>query len=950
MIRSFRLVLTAFLVIATVPAGAFALAQNTVRVDDFKWMQVQTEHFDIYYDKKDEMLVPRMAHHVENAWREVGEKFNHNVPGRTPFFFYSDHNRFEQTNIVPIGEGTGGVTEAFKNRLIVFNDGSDEWLRHVIYHEFVHVLEFSMLYAGPFRSVQLVVKSPFYPLWMMEGMAEYGSGDVDLPATSMVIRDAVANDILPDLAELHGFGHLKPGQVTLGYKTGEAAIRFMADEYGKESVHDVLAAMREHFDIASALEEVLHTDLTRFNFRFREWTTDRLAADIARASRPETHGKRVTPKDRIPQFNEAPAFSPDGGTLYYMSDRDGPTRAFELDLATGRDQPLFGIDWSEFENLHTDSRGLSVSPDGRWLAFCGEKEQRDFLYIYDLKRRRLKRIRVPFDQIRSAEFSPVDNNRLVVVALINGYTDLILMDRDGNTIRRLTNTPQYEAAPSFSPDGSRVLFSGETLTQDGSQPAGRDIFSLDMESLAAERIVSLKGTESEPEALPDGTLVFVRDEAEDGWQGLDLFRLKPGATEPERLTRMVGGAFSPRYVPATGKLYFVAFNAGERQVYEGNWDFSPSTPVVTALPDDAGEADLDEPEPTRIVSTWPEEADSPLFKAPPSRYRFKGSTDLFIPFFLYSTDGGLAAVYYWQYSDMLGNHVIQQQAQYASGADYYDVAAFYTYGRYRPQFTVGAQAERYYRDFDEQEQRREIDGVLAMTYPFDRINAVTLGIGSTHRRDVFLDDSFEDERFQDRYAFAGLAHDTVTGRYLVPVRGRRLSIVYQQGFERLGGNQQYRSALAEATQYVPLPRESTVAGRLIYGRSVGDDPQVFRLGGRDRVRALSDSDANKKTNAVLASAELRLRMKYLDARTAFLFPDFFFKAAYLSIFDDAAFGWDSRAERRTFGADTVENSAGVGVFWPTYILQSFKLDLGVTWARRTTDGSDTWYVTVGPSY
>src|SRR5687767_6997170 len=92
--------------------------ENNVRRDRFKWMTVSTPHFDIYYDQSTANLAPRMAHYLESAWHDVGKQFNFYVPERTPFFFYSNHNEFEQTNVVSIGEGTGGVTEAFKNRFL----------------------------------------------------------------------------------------------------------------------------------------------------------------------------------------------------------------------------------------------------------------------------------------------------------------------------------------------------------------------------------------------------------------------------------------------------------------------------------------------------------------------------------------------------------------------------------------------------------------------------------------------------------------------------------------------------------------------------------------------------------------------------------------------------------------------------------------------------------------
>ncbi len=304
------------------PSPSSAYSNNNVRIDKFDWQLVKTEHFDIYFDKKDQALVPRAAYYLEQAWRDVGKKFNHQVLTRTPFFIYSNHNKFEQNTIVPIGEGTGGVTEAFKNRLIVFNDGSETWLKHVIPHEFTHVVQFSILYGGFWKSIRLL-KSPFYPLWMMEGMAEYGAGGIDAPTGDMVVRDAVYTKTLIGLAELQGFNHVKPNQVTLGYKTGEAAIEFLADEYGPDKVGKLLKIMEEHFDVSSGLTSSLGTDLNRFDMRFKEWLREKYADFFDRAKEPVFYGPKLTSSDELPQSNEGLVVSPDGKKIYYFGDRTG---------------------------------------------------------------------------------------------------------------------------------------------------------------------------------------------------------------------------------------------------------------------------------------------------------------------------------------------------------------------------------------------------------------------------------------------------------------------------------------------------------------------------------------------------------------------------------------------------------------------------------------------------
>jgi hypothetical protein len=185
---------------------------------------------------------------------------------------------------------------------------------------------------------------------------------------------------------------------------------------------------------------------------------------------------------------------------------------------------------------------------------------------------------------------------------------------------------------------------------------------------------------------------------------------------------------------------------------------------------------------------------------------------------------------------------------------------------------------------------------------------------------------------------------------LVPTHGTRLSLIFQKGTRAFGGNQRYNTATGQAVHYQRLPRESTLASRFLYGRSTGHEPQEFRLGGIDRIRAVTRSDENKKQNVLFFNNELRFRLQYLNARTKFMFPDFFFKASYLLVFNDMGVGWDNRAERQELDINSINNTAGVGITWPTFIMQTFQLHFSVQWAKRTDKGTDVWYITIGPSF
>jgi len=80
--------------------------------------------------------------------------FGRGLSGRQPLILYANHPHFEQTNALQgeLGEGTGGVTEVFKRRMVLPFGGSLAETDHVIGHELVHAFQFSL--TGQGRSVQ----------------------------------------------------------------------------------------------------------------------------------------------------------------------------------------------------------------------------------------------------------------------------------------------------------------------------------------------------------------------------------------------------------------------------------------------------------------------------------------------------------------------------------------------------------------------------------------------------------------------------------------------------------------------------------------------------------------------------------------------------------------------------------------------------------------------------
>src|SRR5688572_9676437 len=111
-------VLGAFALLAA-PLPAFG--PHKVRAKKFEWKIFPTPHFDIYFYPEEEELARRAALIAEKGYLHNSRVLDYYAKAKTPLFVFENHVQFQQTNISQgvIGPGTGGFTEAFKNRMVL---------------------------------------------------------------------------------------------------------------------------------------------------------------------------------------------------------------------------------------------------------------------------------------------------------------------------------------------------------------------------------------------------------------------------------------------------------------------------------------------------------------------------------------------------------------------------------------------------------------------------------------------------------------------------------------------------------------------------------------------------------------------------------------------------------------------------------------------------------------
>lgn len=236
--------------LAAAPASAQYFGRNKVQYKNLKFQVLKTEHFDIYFYPEEKASVDISARLAERWYARLSRILAHRLRGRQPLVLYASHPDFEQTNVIQgeLGEGTGGVTEPLRRRIVLPLGRPLADTDHVIGHELVHAFQFDMT-TGP-NSPPGQSGANGLPLWFIEGMAEYLSiGPVD-PNTAMWLRDAAQQEKFPSIDKLEDPQYFP-------YRWGQAFWAYVGGRWGDQVVRQMLGIAASAGNVDVAIEKVL---------------------------------------------------------------------------------------------------------------------------------------------------------------------------------------------------------------------------------------------------------------------------------------------------------------------------------------------------------------------------------------------------------------------------------------------------------------------------------------------------------------------------------------------------------------------------------------------------------------------------------------------------------------------------------------------------------------------
>jgi hypothetical protein len=854
------------------PAEAQYFGRNKVQYESFDFEVLQTEHFDVHYYPRERAAAEAAARMAERWYARLSTILRHELSGRQPLILYASSPQFQQTNVVSgLGEGTGGVTEALRRRIVMPIGGTLADLDHVLGHELVHAFQYDITGTGSPNTYGALPGASALPLWFVEGMAEYLSLGATAPLTAMWMRGAM-EDTLPSYADLEDPRFFP-------YRYGQALLAYVAGRWGDRIMGDLLRAAGRSRNITLGIQAVLAMTAEDL---VADWHRATYAAygDLRGLTQPaESVGVTVIAleDDDGTGYNIAPAISPDGERLMFLSDRDlFSIDLFLADARTGEIERRItqtALD-PHLQSLQFIQSAGSWRADGRQFVFAGISAGQPLLQLYDVEEgSKAREISFPeLGEILNPSWSP-DGRYVAFAAVVGGLSDLYVFDLERDSLRRLTDDPFADLQPAWSPDGRSLAFATDRFGTDLDQlqTGPNRIALLDVGSGRIQEVPGFRGAKHlNPQWAPDGrSLYYLADPL--GITNVYRVTLADGAVS--QLTNLFTGVSgitqdSPALSVAqgTGRVVFSVFSTDGYEIHaiDGGAGLAGG-PVQESLPGQPGVLPPFDRSQSLLARLLHDPGNLPSVEEFTPRDYDAGLALTYIgqPSLLAGSDqfgtyiGGGASLYF---QDLLGNRNLITGLQVNGGFE--DITAVLGYQNVGSRLNWGITAQQvpYLTGayaagtatvdgeptfIEQQLLERQTNRTLqaSVAYPFSQVQRIEFSAGGAHisfdrelRTRGFslvtgsqtIDDEEELEAGESLglgFGTAALVYDNSFFGATGPILGQRYRLEASPTF----GSLDYVGALVDFRRYVMPVRPFTIAARLMHFGRYGSGGEDSRL-------------------------------------------------------------------------------------------------------------------------
>ena len=211
------------------------------------------------------------------------------------------------------------------------------------------------------------------------------------------------------------------------------------------------------------------------------------------------------------------------------------------------------------------------------IAFVSERDGNSEIYMMDADGSNQRRLTNHPDRDFSPSWSP-DGKRIAFVSNRDGHAnirgwltyEIYVMDANGENQQNLTNDPSNDRSPSWSPDGKRIVFSSD---RDNDRDHNIEIYMMDADGDNQERLTNNLTEDQYPSWSPDGKRIAFsarRDGHFENELGItyEIYVMDVDGGNEQRFTENRNNDWSPSWSPDGKRIAFKADRKGDVV----NWD------------------------------------------------------------------------------------------------------------------------------------------------------------------------------------------------------------------------------------------------------------------------------------------------------------------------------------------------------------------------------------------
>ena len=542
-------------------------SQSWFNHPELNWHTFETDHFIIHYHDGTERSAREAAYIAENIYFQITSYYEFEPSSKTHII------------VKDINDYANGAAYFFDNKIEISAlpldfrlRGSHRWLQNVITHEFTHIVQIGasmkasmrlplaffqvmgyekekrkdVLYGYPNTIISYPIPNVSVPPWFAEGTAQfmYPGATKDFWDTNrdMILRDRVINNNLLSFDQMNNFGNKGMGNESV-YSQGFAFCKYLVDRFGNNILPELSKSISNSlsYSINSVFKKTTGVSGDKLYVDWKLSIDEKYYNFANKIEENVIMGDIVQSKGNV---NISPVWSPNGEAFTFLSNR-GNESFFRTDLYIYQ----FG---DSTTTLISKGVKTAVSWKDNFTLLYSKLSKPNLqgsiyfdIYEYDLVKDEENRL-TNDARLVSPIFIP-GKNKIVAINNYDGTSNILVSDMYNIDFEKITNYNDGSYISSIAWINNKIIF-------DLIDNHGKNIFSLDLETLAIEAVSIHNYDEQNPAQFENGMISSIDKSG--------IFNLYIKTDEIEGyVTNVKGGAFMPTVSNEGRILYSLYENA-----------------------------------------------------------------------------------------------------------------------------------------------------------------------------------------------------------------------------------------------------------------------------------------------------------------------------------------------------------------------------------------------------